>query len=82
MPDFFALLAACLQALAEELDIDIADIREVESYPALLDGEWWMHINDDRFAHMRMIGERLEVGFSAWYSDFDYLLESGVSHAE
>lgn len=73
MSEFFVVLALCLQALVDELEIELASTHEIESHPGI-DNEWWMHINNERFAHMRIWQDKPEVGFSAWYSDYDYLL--------
>lgn len=77
MHDFFVLLAACLQAIADEIEIDIADIREVESVPNAVGDGWCMHINDEQFACIKMFRGKPDVRFTAWYSDYAYLLEPG-----
>lgn len=77
IPRYFALLAESLQAIAGELEIEIADIHEIECAGSLDGKGWTMHINNERFAEVRPGWDwrgKLEVCFSAWYSDFTYLL--------
>lgn len=73
MTNFFALLATCLQAIADEMDLAIADIHEIESYPDATKEGWHWHVNGECFAHIKPFRGRPDVGFSAWYSEFNYL---------
>lgn len=75
MTNFFALLAACLQAFADEMDLAIADIHDIESYPDATAKGWHWHVNNECLAHIKPFRRKPDVGFSAWYSDFDYLFK-------
>lgn len=81
MSGFFALLADCLQALANELDLDLASVHEIESYPNAFNDGWFMHINNERFAEVKMFRGKPDVRFSAYYSDFDYLFRPEEAQA-
>jgi len=74
MNSFFAFLAACLQALSDELDLDMTTVHEIESVPNALADGWFIHINNEQFAEIKMFRGKPDVRFSAYYSDFDYLL--------
>jgi hypothetical protein len=75
MSEFFAFLAECLQALVDELEIDLADIHEIESAGGVDGKDWTFHLNNEQFAMMRMERGKVVVTFNAFYSDYDYLLK-------
>jgi hypothetical protein len=83
MNSFFTFLAQVLEAIEDELEVKLATIHEIESYPNAMSDGWVMHINDERLVEMKMRRDsKPDVRFSAYYSDFDYLFRPERAQAE
>ena len=75
IPTYLSLIADCLAALSEALDLDLADIHEVEflGMADIFRDSCMAHVNHERFAYINLSNGKPDVRFSAYYSDFDYL---------